>query len=168
MFVVSDLLEGHVLPEAISFWGVNPFFWGVNPFFWGVICRPSQGLLCSSNSKEPACNAGDQCSIPGLGGSSGEGNGNPLQYYCLENSPGIGEFHGQRSLVGYSLWGRRVGLSQTQSTEQLTHTHRPSRWFTVILLVSPYQTVCSWGWEVFHLSILSPLPRTTFQCLCLK
>ena len=41
---------------------------------------------CSSNGKESACNAGDQGSIPGSGKSSGEGNGNPLQYSCLENS----------------------------------------------------------------------------------
>ena len=38
-----------------------------------------------SVGKESACNAGDQGLIPGLGGSSGEGNGNPLQYSCLEN-----------------------------------------------------------------------------------
>ena len=31
------------------------------------------------------CNAGDLGLIPGLGGSPGEGNGNPLQYSCLEN-----------------------------------------------------------------------------------
>ena len=37
------------------------------------------------SSKESACNAGDVGSIPGLGRSSGEGNGNPLQYSCLEN-----------------------------------------------------------------------------------
>ena len=46
----------------------------------------THGLPCSSNSKEPACDAGDQGSTPGLGSSSGEGNGNPLQYSCLENS----------------------------------------------------------------------------------
>ena len=39
-----------------------------------------------SNGKESACNAGDTGSIPGLGKSSGEGNGYPLQYSCLENS----------------------------------------------------------------------------------
>ena len=32
-----------------------------------------------------ACNAADPGSIPGLGGSPGEGNGNPLKYSCLEN-----------------------------------------------------------------------------------
>ena len=40
----------------------------------------------NSNSKESACEAGDQGSIHGLGSSSGEGNGDPLQYSCLENS----------------------------------------------------------------------------------
>ena len=39
----------------------------------------------SSVGKESTCNAGDLGLIPGLGGSSGEGNGSPLQYSCLEN-----------------------------------------------------------------------------------
>ena len=38
-----------------------------------------------SADKESACNAGDPGSIPGSGRSPGEGNGNPLQDYCLEN-----------------------------------------------------------------------------------
>ena len=42
-------------------------------------------LPCSSYGKESACNAGDLGSIPGLGRSLGEGNGNPLQCSCLEN-----------------------------------------------------------------------------------
>ena len=44
------------------------------------------GFLGSSEGKESTCNAGDLRSIPGLGRSPGEGNGNPLQYSCLENS----------------------------------------------------------------------------------
>ena len=39
----------------------------------------------SSVGKESACNAGDPSSIPRLGRSPGEGNGNPLQYSCQEN-----------------------------------------------------------------------------------
>ena len=39
-----------------------------------------------SDSKESACNVGDLGLIPGLGRSPGEGNGNLLQYSCLENS----------------------------------------------------------------------------------
>ena len=42
-------------------------------------------LPCGSYNKEAACNAGDPGSILGSGKSSGEGNGNPLQYSCLEN-----------------------------------------------------------------------------------
>ena len=38
-----------------------------------------------SDGKEYACNAGDLGLIPGSGRSPGEGNGNPLQYSCLEN-----------------------------------------------------------------------------------
>ena len=38
-----------------------------------------------SDDKESACNAGDLGLIPGSGRSPGEGNGNPLQYSCLEN-----------------------------------------------------------------------------------
>ena len=38
-----------------------------------------------SDGKASAYNAGDPGSFPGLGRSSGEGNGNPLQYFCLEN-----------------------------------------------------------------------------------
>ena len=38
-----------------------------------------------SDSKMSVYNSGDLGSIPGLGRSSGEGNGNPLQDYCLEN-----------------------------------------------------------------------------------
>ena len=54
---------------------------------------------CSSVSKESACNAGNLGSIPGLRRSPGEGNGNPLQYSCLENP------HGQRSLADYTAHG---------------------------------------------------------------
>ena len=44
------------------------------------------GFSGGSDGKESSCNAGDPGMIPGLGRSTGEGNGNPLQYSCLENS----------------------------------------------------------------------------------
>ena len=46
------------------------------------------GFSGNSDGKESACNAGDPGSNPGLGRSPDEGNGNPLQYSCLENSMG--------------------------------------------------------------------------------
>ena len=60
--------------------------------------------------KNPPANAGDANLIPGLGRSPGEGNGNPLQLFLP------GKSHGQRSLVGYSPWGRK----ESDMTEQLT------------------------------------------------
>ena len=44
------------------------------------------GFPGGSDDKEFACDAGDTGSVPGLGRSPGEGNGNTLQYSCLENS----------------------------------------------------------------------------------
>ena len=44
------------------------------------------GFPGGSDGKESACNAGDSGSVPGLGRYPGEGNGNILQYSCLENS----------------------------------------------------------------------------------
>ena len=43
------------------------------------------GFPCDSAGKESACNVGDLCSIPRLGKSPGEGNGNPLKCSCLGN-----------------------------------------------------------------------------------
>jgi len=55
-------------------------------------------LTGGSDSKESACNAGDPDLIPEAGSSPGGGNGNPLQYSCLENPMDRGAwgaiFHG--------------------------------------------------------------------------
>ena len=45
----------------------------------------NMGFPAGSGGKESACNAEDLGSVSGLGKSPGEGNGNPLQYSCLEN-----------------------------------------------------------------------------------
>ena len=66
-----------------------------------------------SAGRESASNAGDLGLIPGRGRALGGGHGNPLQYSCLENP------HGQRSLTGYSPWGRK----QSDTTEQLSTQH---------------------------------------------
>ena len=56
------------------------------------------GFPGGSDGKESACNAGDPGLIPGLGRSLGEGNGNPLQYSCLENPIDRGEPGGLQSM----------------------------------------------------------------------
>ena len=52
----------------------------ISPFF-----NPPSVVLGGSEVKASACNAGDLGLTLGLGRSPGEGNGNPLQYSCLEN-----------------------------------------------------------------------------------
>ena len=48
--------------------------------------EPEKGFLGGSVVKNPPANAGETASMPGSGKSSGEGNGNPFQYSCVENS----------------------------------------------------------------------------------
>ena len=66
-----------------------------------------------SHSKESACNVGDWDLIPRSGRIPGGGNGNPLQYSCLENPMDRG------------TWQATVhGVTESDMTEQLTHTHK--------------------------------------------
>ena len=71
------------------------------------------GFPGGSEGKASACNAGDPGLIPGSGRSPGEGNGNPLQYSCLENP------HGQTCLAGPSSWSRK----ESDTTERLSTQH---------------------------------------------
>ena len=73
------------------------------------------GFPGGPTGKESACNVGNPDWIPGSGRAPAEGNGNPLQYSCMEKS------HGQRSLMGNSSWVHR-GLDMT---ECLSLTHSP-------------------------------------------
>ena len=68
-------------------------------FFISLLRSSIVSFPGGSDGKASAYNVGDPGSIPGLGRSPGERNGNPLQYSCLEN------LHGQRNLVSYSPWG---------------------------------------------------------------
>ena len=92
-----------------------------------------------------------------LGSSPGVGNGNPLQYSCLEKS------HGQRSLVGYSPWGCR----ESDRTEW-AHTHcadRSRRWLI------PHAHHRGWPQQCLHLPSLRICTPSSF-CVenipCLK
>ena len=77
-------------------------------YSWSLVPR-ADGFIFGSDGKESACNARDLGLIPGLGRFPGEGNGNPLQYSCLENAMDKG------SLVGCRPWGPK----EPDTTEQI-------------------------------------------------
>ena len=76
-------------------------------FICSTVCFPA-----GSEAKASACNTGDQSSVPGSGSSPGEGYGKPTPVFLL------GEYHGWRSLVGYSPWDRK----ESDTTERLHFT----------------------------------------------
>ena len=77
-----------VSPVVVSRVFCNPYIKFFSCFHWPefiMCCSQSRGLPRWLSGKESACQAGDVSLIPELGRSPGEGNGNSLQYSCLEN-----------------------------------------------------------------------------------
>ena len=82
-----------------------------------TLVATSQVLTGGSDNKESACNAGDQGS--GLGNIwSGEGNGNPLQYSCLENPMDRGA--GQATVRGVTKSQKRLRDERFHSSLSLS------------------------------------------------
>ena len=86
------------------------------------------GLPRGSDDKESALDMGDLGLIPGWGRSPGEGNGNPLQYSCLENSVD------KRSLADYSPGGR-------EGSDTNTHTDGNTGCFCLLCCLLPVRWV---------------------------
>ena len=75
--------------------------------------RASQVALMLKNLPASAGDIRDMGSIPGSGRSPGEGNGNSLHYFCMENPMDRGDW-----------WATVYGVTELDTTEQLsTHTH---------------------------------------------
>ena len=80
-----------------------------------MVLLPASGLDC----KASAWDAGDLGSIPGSGRSPGEGNGNPLEYFCLENPMDRGAWQAavhsvtELDMTG-ATWHARTGLEEAQ------------------------------------------------------
>ena len=82
----------------------SPIFFILMSQFLPSILMRVQGFPGGSEVKVSACNVGDLGSIPGLGRSPGEGNVNPLQNSCLENT-----------MDGGAWWGTVHGVAKCQT-----------------------------------------------------
>ena len=108
---------------------------------------PTKGFPRSSHGRESPCYVGDQGSVLMSGRSPGEGNGNTLQYSCLENSMGRGACWGHKELdvaewLTLSLFHSAYKLNKQGDNIHPCHTPFPVLNHTAI----PCQvlTVASW------------------------
>ena len=123
------------LPEVLSLQLRSSFCPQIN-LLWGF---PG-----GSVGKGSACNAGDLGSIPGWGRPAGGGHGNLLQYSCLENP------YGQRSLAGYSPWGRKESDTTVQQSQAHKRPWLPTLITCVFLNQHKQSIVCAtWAVTVF-------------------
>ena len=110
-----------------------------------------------SDSKVSACSAGDPGLIPGSGRSPGEGNGNPLQYSCLENSMDGGAWLAIVHGVTKS-WTR---LSHFTSLHFTSLSQAPGRCIVTCLHVGGL-----WKKQKNHLNMKSWILKKNFCCGC--
>ena len=99
-FSLSCIGEGNGNPLQCS-WLENPRDGGA---WWAAVYGVSQSRTRLKRLSSSCCNAGDPGSIPGLGRSPGEGNGNSLQYSCLENP-----------MDGGAWWATVHGMAKSQT-----------------------------------------------------
>ena len=93
--------------------GIKPYIPSEITFKW---CLSFLDFPGDSDDKASAYSTGDLGSFPGSGRSSGEGNGNPLQYSCLENS-----------------WTEKPGRLQSMGSQRVGHD-----WVTSLCAVSVF------------------------------
>ena len=122
-------------------------------------CEPVLGFPGGSDGKDSACNAGNPVSISGLGRSPGEGNGNPLQYSCLENPMD------RRAWRANSLWG----CKESDTAEWLTlFTSCELSSFPGVQVNSgiylAFRGLCKPGWKQVFYSWNQPATRPVSGC----
>ena len=125
---------------------------------WSLLLQGSPG---GSDSKESACNAGHPDSIPGSGRSPGEGNGNPLQYSCLENPTDRGAWQATvHGVTSYKVTLLCVLLTATLSLEPLVFvcTEILPTFKVLISLSDPHPLSCI---VAIHKYVCSPQQRVS-------
>ena len=92
----------------------------------------SWGFSGSSDGEESVCSAGELGSIPGSGRCLGEGNGNPLQYSCLENPMDRGAwratFHGVARVLHDRATNTQYSWGKLMEAGPLAQVHTGAEW----------------------------------------
>ena len=103
-YITPSYMQGHLRHQSVfllKYWDPN-----LNKLYYIT------GFPGGSDGEESAGSAGDLGLVPGSGRCPGEGNGNPLQYSCLENS------------MEREAWQATVhSVTESNRIEQLTHVH---------------------------------------------
>ena len=117
-------------------------------------CPGIMGLPWWLDSKDSACNAGDLGSIPGSRRSPGEGNGDPLQYSCLENS------------MDREAWWATVhrDLKESDTTEWWTLYISPDQTLSFIYVF--FNVICMPAAKLLQLcpTLCDPIDGNLIQC----
>ena len=119
---------------------------------------PFQGFPGGSDSKASACNEGDPGSVPGLGRSPGEGNGNPLQYTCLENP-----------MDGGAWWATVHGVAKSRTRLNNFTLFCFTLYIKMFPNTTPYKVLlknCTGKFKCFRSMPLSLAYMYVCMCLC--
>ena len=120
--------------------------------FWKILKSDVYIWKMFSDGKESACNARDLGSIPGSGRSPGEMNGNPLQYFCLENP-----------------MDRGGGRLQSVESDWMTNTHLSESEINLKLSEKSQSTVQKTSFsQPFETKLLTWYPILPQNCICYK
>ena len=117
------------------------------------------GFPASSDGKEYACNAGDPGSIPRLERSPGEGNGNPLQDSCLENSINRGAWWAtvkNGELMFYHFKSIYAHLASRHPWVELCDLSQVIRIMTRHRVAGVFISLGTWGRDFLLLACLPP------------
>ena len=141
-FLLSSLCLGK--RTRVNQWGLLRFLIALTSDFPG-----------SSDSKQSACNAGPPGLISGLGRAPGEGNDNPLQYSCLDNSMDIGAW-----------WPIVCGVTKGQTW--LSDWHKSQAAEILFTADSPLFAHCMLAQPIPSVALKAlPFFMPSFHCQCL-
>ena len=137
----AKLYSNPVLPQNVSWCHCQSWtFW---PLIWPNMDLPGGSAVKNPPTmQEIACNAEDVDLISGLGRFSGKGNGNPLQYSCLENPMDRGDYSSVVSVA--HRWASVHGVARVG---QDLFTKPPPSWLNIALLTGSRGSLVSFTYQ---------------------